>query len=171
MTLVPRFSDQTYTYLENSNQSWRTYFVDSKYTVGSPPEVVGSNYKNDGTIRELLLQFFTGNDDLRNDNLVKVTLKLKTGTSQVYTNVNLNARWLPNYVETVRLLLKRPVTLDALESIEVETSARGRISGDNWDMSRIILVGIGGGIHKVLGNTDLNVLPVMIIDCPCRCNP
>ena len=54
MTLIPRPSDQTYTYAENNREGWRTYFVDKKYSEKQPPNLPNPHYPNDGLIRQLL---------------------------------------------------------------------------------------------------------------------
>ncbi|HEX6880343.1 MAG TPA: hypothetical protein VF135_08265, partial [Terriglobales bacterium] len=104
-TLIPDVGAQLYRYQEGGTERWRTYFVDKKYQVKTPPPAMNPTYANDGAIHELLMAFNTGNDDLRGGSEVNLVLNLADGTQQLYRNINLGARWLSNYSETARVVL------------------------------------------------------------------
>ncbi len=149
-TLVPDVNNQVYTYLE-SDETWRTYFVQTNYAPKIPPALPNAVYARDGKIYELLLHFYTGNDDLRggNDN-VNISLRLKSGAVQNFANVNLGGRWLSNYEETVRVVLRTPVLPADLATLTVLTTFSGGPGGDNWDMKRLSIRGFGGNVNKTL---------------------
>jgi hypothetical protein len=152
MTLVPRLSDFTYTYAEDDTKRWRSYFVDGKYAPRIAPFLPNPTYPGDGKIREIILEFYTGADDLRggNDN-INVFLKLKSNLLQIFNNVNLGARWLSNYDETVRIVLQQPVAPDQVDHLLITSTFGGGISGDNWNMAKMIVHGVGGNYNQILG--------------------
>jgi hypothetical protein len=158
VTLVPELDKQSYTILEETDAAvkphWRTYFVDRNYQAKVPPSLPHPAWPNDGTMRSLLLHFYTGNDDLRGGNDdVNVTVYPKAGPAQVFTNVNLGSRWLSNYDETVELKLKTPVDIGGLDGILVTTTFAGGVGGDNWDMAKLRIRGLGGGYNQLLKQT------------------
>ena len=136
-TLIPDVGAQLYRYQEGGAERWRTYFVDKKYQTKTPPPAMNPSYPNDGTIHELALAFTTGNDDLRGGSEVSLVLNLGDGTQQTYRNINLGARWLPNYPETARVVLSRPVRAQDIRSIVLAGNFGGGMNGDNWDMQSL----------------------------------
>src|SRR5207244_5787865 len=88
-TMVPKVADKCYTYLEDKDSKWRTYFVDKNYHKEMPPSITYLPYRHDGLAHELVLKFTTGKDDLRggSDN-VHLTVNLADGSKQVYHNIN-----------------------------------------------------------------------------------
>ncbi len=72
MTLRPNVAGAWYEYVEDANCRWRAYFVNQKYRPSVPPAIAH-------TSSELLVEFVTGNDDLRggNDN-VNIVLLLRS---------------------------------------------------------------------------------------------
>jgi hypothetical protein len=70
-TLIPDVAREIYRYREGGSETWRTYFVDEAYKTQFPPEVRSEDFPTDGLVYELILDFFTGGDDLRggNDNV------------------------------------------------------------------------------------------------------
>lgn len=138
-TLIPDVSNQLYRYAEAGPERWRTYFVDKNYHSKTPPNLPNPAYPNDGTVRELILSFHTGADDLRggNDN-INLTLDLDGGT-QFYPNINLAARWLPNYTENARVILSNPVRPEQIRDLVLSDTFGGGTNGDNWDMSWVTI--------------------------------
>lgn len=152
MTLVPDISRACYFYVETGD-TWRTYFVDRKYTPKAPPDVsTFAANEPDGSIRNIYATFRTGGDDLRggNDNL-NVTVNYRDGGFQTFTNVNRGARWVDNYEETVHLVLNRPVRKEDIVSFTLTTTFGGGIGGDNWNLDWFH-VGNGGNIEIVCAN-------------------
>lgn len=114
--------------------TWRTYFVDKSYHAKAPLRILTPKFRNDGWVRELAIQFDTGDDDLRGGNdHVSLIVHLKDGSRLAHHNISLGARWLSNYSETAQVRLARPIARDAIRSFEFQTSFRGGLSGDNWD--------------------------------------
>jgi hypothetical protein len=134
-TLIPDVSNQLYRYAEGGSERWRTYFVDKNYHATTPPNLPNPAYPNDGTVRELVLTFQTGADDLRggNDN-INLTVDLTNGSQQFYPNINLSARWLPNYAENARIVLSAPVRPEQIRDLVITDTFGGGFDGDNWDM-------------------------------------
>jgi hypothetical protein len=148
MTLVPDPSRQLYVYQGGgSGETWRTYFVDAKYSAQQPPNVPGISYPSDGLAHQLVLIFHTGADDMRggNDNL-NLTVNLFDGTQQNYPNINLSGRWLANYTENAQVFLSRPVAASQIRNIVLTDTFGGGIGGDNWDMGSLNVRAIGGGL-------------------------
>src|SRR5262245_18855197 len=149
MTLVPDVKGEYYYYLEKTSSSWRAYYVDTRFSRKTPPQIANPNYPKDGKARELVLAFTTGNDDLRGgkDN-VNLTVHLTDGTKQEYANVNLGARWLPNYTEHARVGLTKPVLPSQIKSVVLTTTFQ--VGGDVWDMQSVSVRAIGGGLSDVV---------------------
>jgi hypothetical protein len=151
-TLVPDVSRACYFYVE-SGDTWRTYFVDRKYSPKTPPDVnaLAANEPN-GSIRNIYVTFKTGGDDLRggNDN-VNVTVNYRDGTTQTFNNVNAGARWVDKYEETVHLVLNKPVSKTDIISFTLTTTFGGGFDGDNWNLDWFH-VGNGGNIEIVCAN-------------------
>lgn len=163
--LVPDVKGQFFYYQNQceyeSKKKWRTYFVDAKYQVNTPPNNLNPTYPNDGKVHELIIMFKTGNDDLRggNDN-VNAEINLANGSRQFYRNINLGARWLGNYPEFARIVLKKPVIAKDILNIKFSTTFGGGTGGDNWNVDEIKIRAIVGGqvTPKVLYNKAGNPL-------------
>ena len=154
MTLVPDLINECYLEVE-SGTCWRTYFVDNKYSPNQPPVIQSLPYNEaDGHIRHLYATFATGGDDLRggNDN-VSLTINYKDGTNQTFNNVNLGARWIDNYEETVPLILNRTISKSDIASFTISTNFGGGIGGDNWNLDKFF-VSNGGNIIIVCANCE-----------------
>lgn len=149
--MVPNLRGKYFYYKGRPDKKWRTYFVDSRYRVKTPPRIIDPVYPRDGKVRELVIRFDTGADDLRggNDN-VNAVVNLANGGRQFYRNINLRARWLSNYSECARIALKRPVLPKDILSIEFSTTFGGGIGGDNWDVNLIQVRAIGGNLDRVI---------------------
>src|SRR4051812_197987 len=155
-TLVPDVSNQVYRYAEGGPERWRTYFVDKNYHNKTPPNLPNPAYPNDGTVRELILSFHTGADDLRggNDN-INLTLDLDGG-NQFYPNINLAARWLPNYTETARVILTNPVRPEQIRDLVLSDTFGGGTNGDNWDMSWVTISAFVNGKITLVKTSGLH---------------
>jgi hypothetical protein len=134
---------------------WQTYFVDAKYQAKQPPKLANASFPADGLVHALVLQCFTGGDDLRggNDNL-DVTIELKDETRQVHRKVNLGARWVPNYDESAEVVLNKPIKASLIKSVTLSTSFSGGAFGDNWDLNQLRVYMFGGGLFKLIARAD-----------------
>jgi hypothetical protein len=151
-TLIPDVAHQLYRYEDGSSERWRTYFVDKNYHPKTPPNLPNPKYPADGMIRELILSFHTGDDDLRGwkDN-INLTLNPSDGTgAQLYPNINLGARWLPNYTESARVVLTKPLTPQQIRDLTFTDTFGGGSGGDNWDMQQLKVRAIGGNFDEIL---------------------
>ncbi len=151
-TLVPDIKGECYYYLEDSFCRWRTYFVDKKYKQHKPPAFPSSApTPKDGLVRELILEIRTGGDDLRggNDN-VHATINFRTGAPQKELNINGRRRWIDNYMQTVSILLKRPVPVAEIARVDLTTTFGGGIGGDNWNIDSFKVTARGGGVNQIL---------------------
>ncbi len=154
LTLVPDISRSCFFSVEHG-QTWRTYFVDKKYSPKRPPVPAAFNANEpEGSIRHIYVTFRTGGDDLRggNDN-VYLTVNYRDGSKQTFNNVNGSSRWVDNYDETVPLVLNRPVRKSDIISFTIETTFGGGIGGDNWNLDYFIVTN-GGNITFVCDNCD-----------------
>jgi hypothetical protein len=151
-TLIPDVAHQLYRYEDGTSERWRTYFVDKNYHPKTPPNLPNPKYPADGTIRELILSFHTGDDDLRGgkDN-INLTLNSSDGTKgHVYPNINLGAPWLPNYTESARVVLTKPMTPQQIGNLTFTDTFGGGTGGDNWDMQQLKVRAIGGNLDEIL---------------------
>ncbi|MBS1512561.1 MAG: RICIN domain-containing protein [Bacteroidetes bacterium] len=152
-TLVPDVSRKCFFTVEAS-QTWRTYFVDRKYSPKAPPDITAlAANEPDGSIRHVYATFMTGGDDLRggSDN-VHLTINYTDGTSQTFQNVNGLARWVDNNDETVPLTLNRAISKAMIKNITLTTTFGGGIGGDNWNLDWFVLSN-GGNFELVNVNT------------------
>lgn len=157
MTLVPDVGRKFFYYKELAGTRdehkgrWQGYFVDSKYRANTPPATLGySAYAKDGFVDELLFTFHTGNDDLRGgrDNL-DVRIVYKGGATELHRNVNRSARWLRMYQEWARVkLTTRRRRAEDIERIELTTTSRGGVAGDNWDLFSIRVEALDGNPYE-----------------------
>ncbi len=131
---------------EGRNRSWRTFFVDDRYTPEAPIELATPDHPRDGLVRELLVRVRTGADDLRGGATnADLRIHLRGAPPVVCPNINLGARWLANYTEAASVTLPAPITRDDIESIEI-TSAHRR--DDAWDAMSIIVEAYTGGMDR-----------------------
>src|SRR4030095_8429228 len=135
-TLVPYVSRELFHYQEGGSSTWRTYFVDKKYSVNRPPKIENGHFPDDGLVHELVLAFATGGDALRGGNdTVNVLINLMDGRQETHRNVNGGARWINDYTNNAEVALDRPVAFDQVTNLIVSTTFTGGIGGDNWDMA------------------------------------
>lgn len=157
MSMVADWNTQSYFYIEAPMVRFRAYFVDSKYSAKTPPRIADAIPPSPaGVISELLLEFRTGQDDLRggNDNL-NVTLLFNTLPPQTLTNVNRSQSWRGNYTETVRIRPTTPFPLSELRGVTL-TATQGGCLGcttDNWDLANLRVMLEGGPVLFDYGYT------------------
>jgi hypothetical protein len=135
MTLTPYPEASQYRYREADSQgrrhSWRTYFI-AHYSPRTPPRIVQA-------ARELVLRLWTGGDDLRGgDDNLHVHVLLRDGRTLRFDNVNNRRRWVNNSGHTVALPLPTGVSGTDVRGVRLETTFRGGIGGDNWNLDRIV---------------------------------
>jgi hypothetical protein len=140
--LVPDLSGEFWTYEGKPHLQYQAYFVDTSYSPHNPPVINEPTFPDDGKIHQLVLELFTGDDDLRgqNDNL-NVTLNLSNREKLHFDNVNGSAKWAHHAEEWLLLELPRPLDPSELISITLEDT----FNGDNWDMTRLQLYAQDGG--------------------------
>jgi hypothetical protein len=149
--LRPNFSLGYFYYPEEgSDKRWRTYFVDTKYSPKTP-SVIPDNPN------EIIVTFITGNDDLRggNDNVnffIDGILQpsANQATSIRFDNVNNGKRWINRSMQTISRPLPDYITLNMLNTFRIETTFRGGLDGDNWDLNGIIISARINGVVKQL---------------------
>src|SRR4051812_16465438 len=99
-----------------------------------------------GQVSALAFSFSTGNDDLRggNDNL-NILLSFTDGSSQVESNVNQSQSWGNGSNHPLTVLLNRPITLDQIRSVTLQTTFTGGSDGDNWNMNSVMISAVVNG--------------------------
>jgi hypothetical protein len=152
MTLVPDPANHIYHYQSGgSGETWRTYFVDKNYHAQRPPAISNPSYPKDGLLHEVVLQFLTGNDDLRGGSRIDLTINSFDGTQQHVPNINLGARWLDHYTENAAIVLARPVPVSQIRSLVLTGAtgfASGSMGGDNWDMDQVVVQAYATGARQ-----------------------
>jgi hypothetical protein len=63
----------------------------------------------------------------------------------VYRDISQGGRWLPNYDETVQVVLTTPRRLEDIRFLELNTNNTIGPSGDRWDMKSLAIQARGGG--------------------------
>lgn len=88
------------------------------------------------TSSQFVVQFVTGDDDLRgnNDNANLVVL-LKNGTSIRFNNINNSAEWPNNSTKTIQKTI--PNQASNIAGIRLETTFTGGGGGDNWNLNKV----------------------------------
>ncbi|MFZ1516403.1 MAG: hypothetical protein WAT21_13430 [Saprospiraceae bacterium] len=153
MTLIPDPARNCFHYLEDVRCEWMTYFVDKKYNRSVPPTIQSQVLSKDGTVHELLLEIYTGGDDLRggSDN-VQAIVNFKNGTSQKFENINRGARWIDHYYQVVPIELQKSVKCDQIKSVVLKTTFGGGIGGDNWNLNSFRVIAQEGPNQRELYN-------------------
>jgi hypothetical protein len=106
-----------------------------------------------GQIQKLVFTFQTADDDLRggNDNL-NITI-VGAGLTQTQSNVNQSNNWANNSTHQVTISLNRPLTLQQLQRIQLQTTFKGGSGGDNWNMQGVEVVAyLNGAAPKTVAN-------------------
>ncbi|MEM7104397.1 MAG: hypothetical protein AAF502_14760 [Bacteroidota bacterium] len=152
-TMVLRASPSThdYYYEDKDDKRWMTYFVDKKYRKNLPPVIASPNYPKDGKVHEIVLCFYTGNDDLRggNDN-VSATIEIQNTTKES-RNLNQSLRWVGYSVHYVPIRLDQPIDKSDIKKINLSTNFRGGFDGDNWNLFKFWVVIKGGNVNERIG--------------------
>jgi len=88
----------------------------------------------------LTVLFQTGGDDLRggNDN-VNLIVVLRGRNLIRFNKVNGGKRWGNNSIHTVSLPLPDNLKFDDIIGVQLETTFRGGIAGDNWNLNRLVV--------------------------------
>jgi hypothetical protein len=147
--LIPDVAREIYHYKEGGSETWRTYFVDKNYHTQFPPTLQNSSYPEDGLTYELILDFFTGDDDLRGgEDNVDLVVNQTDGTQNVYYNINRGARWIANNDESAEVTLLNPVRQTNIKSLVISPTFRGGLGGDNWNMKALDVYALGGGFYR-----------------------
>ena len=96
-------------------------------------------------VTALDFRFRTGNDDLRGgkDNL-DITIFADTLT-QGEANVNHSQGWANGSFHSVTVTLQRPVPIDQIRKIYLETTSGGGSGGDNWNMDSVDIIAVMNG--------------------------
>ncbi len=127
---------------DDARKKWHTYIVDKRYSSKTPPNVPQPpTYPNDNKVHELQLLIWTGGDDLRggnNDN-VDVKIEFTAGAAQLVRNANVRERWPGGSLNFLNIKLDRPVFKHNIKSVSLLTHFRGGISGDNWNVTDIVV--------------------------------
>ncbi|MFJ9121271.1 hypothetical protein ACIRJO_37800 [Streptomyces sp. NPDC102394] len=154
MTLAPRTDQNLFGYLEAPDETWRTYFVDRKYSRRTPPSIPAAPAPRPGTVSELLVTIGTGGDDLRggNDN-ADLTVTFKHQPVLRVSNINHGARWIDRYAQTVRVPLPHPIDATELSSLTLSTAFGGGTGGDNWNVDSLnVTTSDGKELSRNTGN-------------------
>ena len=81
-----------------------------------------------------------------------VTVNFSDGTSETFLNINGQARWIDNYIETVPLRLKNPKSISQIKNITLKTTFGGGSGGDNWNVDSVRVIACGNRIYEILIN-------------------
>ena len=145
-TLKADVGQGRYYYAESPNTYWLAYFPDSKYTASRPPVISRAD-------NQLIVTFETGNDDLRggNDNVNIILLRRGGMRSIRFNNVNNGSRWIDRSTNTISRTLPATTKLEDLNGITIETTFRGGLFGDNWNLRSLrVEARINGQTHRLL---------------------
>lgn len=142
--------------VDGQSDKYRTWFVNRNYHAAAPPVIANQNFPHDGKVHSIVLTFDTGTDDMRGGyNNLDVTVNGMDGFQQRFTNVNMGQPWIGNYSQSVELVLRTPMTVGNLKSLDLFHEARGDFpqSPDNWDMQKMHVLCIGGNVRVPLTDT------------------
>lgn len=133
-----------------SSKKWRSYFLDNRYKKRNPPNIIKPKLSESKKINRLLVTIKTGGDDLRggNDN-VHLHIYFNDGTSQTLLNANKRQRWPDNNDQTFEVFLDKPVLLDQIKNIKLQTTFGGGFGGDNWNMDCLKVIAFRGNGDSV----------------------
>lgn len=113
---------------------------------GSPLVRFTGDKKNEtwafgAALSELVVTFFTGDDDLRggNDN-VHFVLRLSNGQERPFRNVNGGRKWADRSSTTVHLPVPADIAVSAMSGFRIETTFGGGMGGDNWNLNGVDVV-------------------------------
>jgi len=126
---------------EGRRLAWQAWFIEN-YTPQTPPVITQAP-------RELVLTLGTGGDDLRgtNDNLNAHVLT-RSGRTLTFNNINRGHPWLNNSEQEIALPIPDDVRLADVRGVRLETTSRGGLGGDNWNLDYISIAGIERGARS-----------------------
>ena len=106
-----------------------------------------------GKANKLELTFQTGDDDLRSDNEIDVTIHFRGGHTQHVLNLNGGQGWANQSTHSKTLTLEQAV--DPEDIIEVDLQTSGGAGGhfqteDNWNMASVSVRAIGAGVDEII---------------------
>lgn len=151
--LVPRKEQYDFGYFEYDFMSNKTTIEKKDWACRSfhpnkgfyrdirkPPSVQYEKKDGIGKVYKLVIRCATGTDDLRggNDN-VNFRINFGNGTSEYFSNANLNQRWPDRSVSNAELMLRKPRIESDIKSIEISTNFKGGIGGDNWNLDNMTI--------------------------------
>ena len=127
-----------------------------RFTGSSPdlavPTRPGITCPSPNQVRELQFYFTTGNDDLRADNNLNITIHFADGGTQSAANVNQGQGWPNGAQRDVKVTLNRAATVEQIKSVTLETSSKGGVSGDNWNMESVQIIAVVNGANQTIAN-------------------
>ncbi|MEI7578115.1 MAG: hypothetical protein WCK51_14590 [Armatimonadota bacterium] len=133
-----------------SDKLYRTWFVDTKYTAGRVRSGLPMNdFPRDGSVRGVLLEFQTGDDDLRGDkeagarSFISARLRFRGAPELNVPNISRTARWIGGYGQTVFIPYPSGVSAGQLASLQITQTSTGGISRDNWTMKSLKVKEVG----------------------------
>lgn len=110
-------------------------------------------------LNELIVRFYTGDDDLRgsNDN-VNLEVLLRAGAPLWFRNVNGGKRYGNNSTNTISLTLPPTLKFEDIVGVRLQTTFGGGISGDKWNLNRLMLSARIGDQYRQLFDQKGNPL-------------
>jgi hypothetical protein len=137
---------------EPSKALWRTWFVETAYSVKAPPAIPLNP-------KEIIVGFLTGDDDLRggNDNvnliiLTRVPDPARRGSYLTFRfdNVNDGKRWINKSFQQVSRPLPDNYRKEDVTGFRIETTFTGGTGGDNWNLNEVyISTRINGSVENL----------------------
>lgn len=142
-TLIPDPAQHVWK-VPQTGGTFRGFFVDTAYKPKTPPNLYYPVYPHDGLIHELILIFQPGDKVLYGGRAdLNLEIDLVNGSKPLrYPNINLSARWLPNYTEYARVVLRRPLRRQEIRKLVLTDTFRSGINHDKWRMRWVEVQGL-----------------------------
>jgi hypothetical protein len=142
---------------EQSSEHYSGYFVDTKYSAGTPPpDPSSAGSMNDCKARELVVIFKSGENGLHGmDDNCNAMLQFNDGTVQQFKNLNHRMPWTINSTHSAELWLANPGPLTNFKNIIVYTKpcdGLNNIPCYNWDLNQVIIIAKGGFSNDTILN-------------------
>lgn len=143
-----------------TGQTFRGFFVDTKYQPKTPPNFYYPVYPHDNKIHELILKFEPGNKVLYGGHAnLNLVIDLDHGV-QSRPNINRSARWLPcapsespqDCEQYARVLLRPAVKKEAIRKLILKDNFHSGINHDKWRMKHLEVQGIENNKRITLGS-------------------
>ena len=92
------------------------------------------------SLTQLVLEFATGEDDLRggNDNVHLIVL-LRGGREARFDNANDFKRWMGGSINEVAKALPDSLSPGDVVGVRLQTTFGGGLGGDNWDLAELVV--------------------------------